>query len=77
MSEERYEDYYAGKNNQYKEQDNLIFKNVMEFCNVKKKSKKKQTEELKSAVMSLYIQNQAILSTLRHITDAMEEQNHV
>lgn len=63
------EDYYAGKNDCYKEKDNLIFKRCAMFGKGKRKDRLAEAE---GAVMSLYLQNQSILSSMRHMHDEIE-----
>lgn len=63
------EDYYAGKDDCYKEKDDIIFKHVFEFGSGKKKDRLKEAERV---VMALYLQNQSILSSMRHMHDEIE-----
>lgn len=68
-----YEGYYAGKNDEHKESDNLMFKKMFKFLGIRKR----KINDLADPMMVLYLQNNAILSTVRHLTEEVAELNEL
>lgn len=64
-----YEDYYSGKFGEYHEKDDSIRRAVFNFGEGKKCDQKYDTQKM---VMAFYIQNQSILSSMRHLMDKIE-----
>lgn len=66
------ETYYAGKNNECKEFDTFIFKKVAAATD-KTVPFIASLKHFKGYMMAIYLQNQAILSSLRRINDRLDD----